>query len=160
MLAYGSGFSGLVSANTLAPRSASPRRCALGPSASPVGLALVHQVPQNWARAGISTPTPASLLSVLAASHLDARSRQGLADKREIQAALRWATRAINPTVSLLQREQHDTFSVFDYALDLISGQDEPIPNPRVARPDSARKSRRPDEHRPGGEYGQSTQSR
>ena len=128
MLAYGSGFSGLVSADAAGAaerrfRGAAPRAISqsCGSRAGPEGA-------QIWARAGMSTPTPASLLSVLAASHLDARSRQGLADKREIQAALRWATRAINPTVSLLQREQHDTFSVFNYALDLISGQDEPIP--------------------------------
>lgn len=99
----------------------------LGPSASPVGLALV-QGAADWARAGMTTPTPESLLPVLAAPHLDGPGRLDLADGQEIQAGLQWATRAINPTVSLLQREQQDTFSVFDYALDLIADQGEPVP--------------------------------
>jgi tetratricopeptide (TPR) repeat protein len=99
----------------------------LGPSVSPVGLALV-QGAADWARAGMSTPVPASLLPVLAAPHLDARNRLLLGDRREYRTALQWATRPINPTVSLLQREQDDAFSVFEYALDLLSGQDDEIP--------------------------------
>lgn len=99
----------------------------LGPSASPMGLALV-QGAADWVRAGMTTPIPRSVLPVLAAPHLDARSRVALTDKQAFQAGLQWATRAINPTVSLLQQEQQDTFSVFDYALDLIAGQGEPVP--------------------------------
>jgi tetratricopeptide (TPR) repeat protein len=99
----------------------------LGPSVSPVGFALV-QGAADCARAGMAAPVPESLLPVLAAPHLDGRRRLDLADKQEFQAGLRWATRAINPTVSLLQPEEQGTFSVFDYALDLIAGQDEPVP--------------------------------
>jgi tetratricopeptide (TPR) repeat protein len=76
----------------------------------------------------MTTPIPRSVLPVLAAPHLDARSRVALTDKQAFQAGLQWATRAINPTVSLLQQEQQDTFSVFDYALDLIADQGEPVP--------------------------------
>jgi tetratricopeptide (TPR) repeat protein len=99
----------------------------LGASASPVGLALIRGT-ADWARAGMTTPAPRALLPVLAAPHLDGRNRLDLADEQEFQGGLQWATRAINPTVSLLQREEQDTFSVFDYALDLIAGQGEPVP--------------------------------
>lgn len=99
----------------------------LGPSVSPVGLALV-QGAADWARAGMSVPLPAVLLPVLAAPRLDARNRLLLDDRREYRAALQWATRPVTPTVALLQRHQGNAFSVYEYALDLLSGQDEQVP--------------------------------
>jgi tetratricopeptide (TPR) repeat protein len=98
-----------------------------GPSASPVGLALVRGA-ADWARAGMTTPAPRSLLAILATPHLDGRSRLDLADEQEFQDGLQWATRPINPTVSLLQQEEQDAFSIFPYALDIIAGQGEPVP--------------------------------
>jgi hypothetical protein len=42
--------------------------------------------------------------------------------------ALRSATREINPPAALLQREESDCFAVYDYALDVLSGEAAPIP--------------------------------
>jgi tetratricopeptide (TPR) repeat protein len=99
----------------------------LGRAACPIGLALV-QGAADWSRAGISEPTPASLLPALASPHLDERGRIGLSNAQEYQKALEWATCVISPTVSLLQREQGDCFSVFDYALDRLADHADPIP--------------------------------
>jgi tetratricopeptide (TPR) repeat protein len=99
----------------------------LGPSVSPVGYSLVLGV-ADWRRAGMSTPAPALVLPALATPHLEARNRTDLSDKNAYAAALGWATRDINPTVSLLMQETPDTFAVSDYALDLITAQAEPIP--------------------------------
>ena len=99
----------------------------LGPSVSPAGQALVRGA-ADWRRAGMSTPVPASLLPALAAPYLTVRDHVDLADKEEYEAALRWATRDINPTAALLQREGQDSFTIYDYALDLLSRRADPIP--------------------------------
>jgi eukaryotic-like serine/threonine-protein kinase len=99
----------------------------LGPSVNPVGYALV-QGAADWQGSGIHTPVPASLLSALALPHLDARHHGDLADRGAYKAALQWATKDINPTVALLQKEEPDNYFVFDYVMDLISRAAEPIP--------------------------------
>ena len=99
----------------------------LGPSVSPAGYALVLGA-ADWRRAGMSAPVPAAVLPVLAAPHLTARDRAGLADGQSYDEALRWATRDINPTVALLVREESGCFAVFDYALDFLSREADPIP--------------------------------
>src|SRR5262249_35638213 len=98
----------------------------LGPSVNPVGYALVLGA-ADWRRTGMTRPVPASLLPVLAQPHCRPRGFGALSDPAKYATALAWATREINPTVSLLQPSNADTFAVFDYALDLISGQAAPI---------------------------------
>ena len=44
-------------------------------------------------------------------------------------AALAWATHQINEEVSLLQQIDRDSFTVFDYALDLLSGEVDALPD-------------------------------
>ena len=77
---------------------------------------------------GISAPVPSSLLHDLAAPHLPARNHADLSNEEGWEAALTWATRDVNPTVSLLQEESPGEFTVYDYALDVLSNQGEPIP--------------------------------
>jgi tetratricopeptide (TPR) repeat protein len=101
----------------------------LGPSVNNIGYALVLGV-ADWRRSGIDKPTPAKLLSALAIPHLDARGTVNLSHEQTFQAALEWATREINPTVSLLQISENDTYVIYDYALDLISEHAKPIADP------------------------------
>ena len=100
----------------------------LGPSVNPAGYALVLGA-ADWQRAGMGGPVPASVLPDLAAPHLPARHRVDLSSAEMYQAALDWATRDINPTVALLQPAGLDTFTVYDYALDLLSDSTRPIPD-------------------------------
>jgi tetratricopeptide (TPR) repeat protein len=83
----------------------------------------------DWARAGAIAPVPARLLRDLAAPHLSAR-QLARANDEDYDEALRWATREINPTVSLLQPELGQRYSVFTFALDLLSDRGDPIPDP------------------------------
>lgn len=94
---------------------------------NPLGRALVLGV-ADWARAGMRKPVPRALLRELAMAHLDTRNRLRLSDDQGFEDALQWATREINPTVSLLQPEDHDCFGIFDYALDLLAVSGNPIP--------------------------------
>ena len=94
----------------------------------PLGYALVVAA-VDWRRCGISRPIPASLLMPLARPHLDNRSLAWLNDQDAFNAGLAWATRDINPNVALLQPAEADSYGVYDYALDLISAQDRPIPD-------------------------------
>ena len=101
----------------------------LGPSVNPAGFALVLGA-ADWQRAGMGGPVPAPVLPDLAAPHLPARHRADLSSDAMYQAALDWATRDINPTVALLQPAEPDTFTVYDYALDLLSDSGtRPIPD-------------------------------
>ena len=99
----------------------------LSESVSPLGHAIILGA-ADWQRAGASEPVPGSLLSSLAAPHLDSSRLVSLHDENTFSKALSWVTREVNPMVSLLSREGADTFRVFDYALDLISSKSEPIP--------------------------------
>ena len=99
----------------------------LGPSVSPVGYALVLGV-ADWQLAGMSAPVPASVLPVLARPYLAARNRIDLAEHRAYERALQWARREINPTAALLQDQESGCFTVYDYALDLLSQKNDPIP--------------------------------
>ena len=94
---------------------------------NPLGRALVLGV-ADWARAGIRKPVPRALLQELAMAHLDTRNRLRLSGDQGFEDALQWATREINPTVSLLQPEDDDCFGIFDYALDLLAVSGNPIP--------------------------------
>jgi tetratricopeptide (TPR) repeat protein len=100
----------------------------LGPSVNPTGYALVLGA-ADWQRVGMTDAIPASVLRDLAAPHLQAHRRADLYGDKGYQAGLAWATRDINPTVALLQRAEPDTFTVYDYALDLLSDQTRPIPD-------------------------------
>ena len=99
----------------------------LGALAPPGGYALVAGA-ADWRRGGMSAPVPASLLPVLAAPHLTDLAAADLANHETYEAALRWATRDINPTAALLRRNETDSCTLSDYALDLFSRHDEPIP--------------------------------
>jgi tetratricopeptide (TPR) repeat protein len=99
-----------------------------GPSASPAGYALI-QGAADWQRAGIQAPVPISLLRDLGTPHLPPHRKADLSDTSVYDNALQWATRDINPTVALLQRERAGYAVVFDYALDILTGQEEPIPD-------------------------------
>ena len=68
------------------------------------------------------------MLEPLAEPHLDQRGQARLTDQDAFNAGLAWATRDINPNVSLLQPAETSSYIVYDYALDLISGQSTPIP--------------------------------
>jgi TPR repeat protein len=101
-------------------------RLELGAQASPLGYALVLGA-VDWRLAGIARPVPADLLPRLAAARLSPRHRAELGDPDAAAGALAWATREINPTVSLLQ-PGNGGCSVYDYALDHLAGQDHVIP--------------------------------
>jgi tetratricopeptide (TPR) repeat protein len=95
---------------------------------SRIGLAFVRAA-GDWYRCGAVSPVPEPLLATLAQPYLDARGRKELSDSAGYQAGLSWAMRDINPTVSLLQRADTDSVSVYDYALDLLTEQAAPIPS-------------------------------
>ncbi|GAB2998933.1 tetratricopeptide repeat protein [Saccharothrix stipae] len=97
-------------------------RIELGRDASPVGFALVMGA-VDWHRTGLTRPVPADVLTRLAALHLDARLRARLAD--EEAEALAWATREINPRVSLLEPADGG-YTVYDYALDQLADREIP----------------------------------
>ena len=94
----------------------------------PLGYALVLGA-ADWRRCGMTRPVPTSLLVPLAEPHLDDRGRAHLAGQDTFSTGLAWATRDINPNVALLQPGGTDSYIVYDYALDLISAQDTPIPD-------------------------------
>jgi tetratricopeptide (TPR) repeat protein len=96
--------------------------------ANPLGYALVLAA-SDWHRCGMARPIPASMLAPLAKPHLSYHSQAQLADQDAFNAGLAWATRDINPNVSLLRPAGTDSYVVYDYALDLISAQDAPIPD-------------------------------
>ena len=100
----------------------------LGPSVNPIGYALI-QGAADWRCAGLRAPVPESLLPALAEPHLTARNRLELSNNQAYKAALQWATRDINPSVALLQRDGPESFSIFDYALDILSQGDDRIPD-------------------------------
>jgi hypothetical protein len=96
-------------------------RIELGKAADPVGFALVLGA-VDWHRTGFTRPVPADVLTRLAALHLDARHRAELADPDQRAQALAWATREINPQVSLLEPADGG-YTVYDYALDQLTDQ-------------------------------------
>jgi tetratricopeptide (TPR) repeat protein len=93
----------------------------------PLGYALVLAA-ADWRRCGMTRPVPRSLLAPLAEPYLDRRNKAALANRDAFDTALTWATRDINPNVALLQLAATSFYNVYDYALDLISAQDTPIP--------------------------------
>jgi tetratricopeptide (TPR) repeat protein len=96
--------------------------------ADALGYALVLGA-ADWRRCGMTRPVPSAVLVPLAEPHLDLRGRTRMVDKDAFKAGLAWATREINPNVSLLQPGGTDCYVVYDYALDLIAAQGMPIPN-------------------------------
>jgi tetratricopeptide (TPR) repeat protein len=95
--------------------------------ADSVGYALVLGA-ADWRRCGLIRPVPVTVLPILAEPHLDERRRTRLSDKEAFSAGLAWAIREINPSVSLLQPSGLDSYIIYDYALDLISRQNVPVP--------------------------------
>jgi TPR repeat protein len=91
----------------------------LGAQTNPIGHALVLAA-ADWWYAGITRPVPAELLPKLAATRLPPRRRGELAEPDACAGALRWATREVNPTVSLLQPRE-GAFTVYDLALDHLA---------------------------------------
>jgi tetratricopeptide (TPR) repeat protein len=98
-----------------------------------VGYALVLAV-ADWYRCGLSRPVPATLLPELAAAHLNPRGLSLLADPAGFRDGLTWAIRQINPKVSLIEPAGNDTYAIYDYALDLLTLQGDPIPGPTWSR--------------------------
>ena len=93
-----------------------------------IGYALVLGA-ADWRLCGMTRPVPASVLRSLAEPHLDWRGQARLADESAYNQGLAWATQDINPNVSLLQPAGADSYDVYDYALDLISQPEIPIPD-------------------------------
>lgn len=96
--------------------------------ATGLGYALVLGA-ADWHRCGLTRPVPHALLLELASAHLDARGQVGLSQQDQTTEAFTWATREINPTVSLLEPAGNDTYTVYDYALEVIHSDQEPIPD-------------------------------
>ncbi|MGW5744536.1 tetratricopeptide repeat protein [Amycolatopsis sp. NPDC003861] len=99
----------------------------VGESANPLGYALVAGA-ADWSRVGLTRPVPAELLRRLAEARLTGRRRDELNDDEKYRAGLEWATREINPTVSLLEPAD-GTYRVYDLALDhLATATDRIVP--------------------------------
>ena len=96
-------------------------------AADPLGHALVLGA-ADWRRCGMIRPVPTSMLAALAEPHLDQRHQLRLASQDAFNASLAWASRDINPNVSLLEPAGTDSYVIYDYALDLISSKNPPIP--------------------------------
>ncbi len=94
----------------------------------PLGYALILGA-ADWRLCGMTRPVPSSALAALAGPHMDRRNQARLADQDAFKAGLDWATRDINPNVSLLQLAGPGSYIVYDYVLDLLSAQATPIPN-------------------------------
>jgi len=92
----------------------------------PLGYALVLAA-ADWRRCGMTRPVPSAVLKALAKPHLDQRGQARLADRDAFNMALSWATREINSNVALLQTTAAGCYSVYDYALDLITARGMPI---------------------------------
>lgn len=93
-----------------------------------VGLALVLGA-ADWRRCGLTRPVPEALLPGLARPHLDDRGLARLADPAAYAQGLAWAVTDINAHVSLLQPAGPGGYAVYDYALDLIARQGQPVPD-------------------------------
>jgi tetratricopeptide (TPR) repeat protein len=93
-----------------------------------LGYALVLAA-ADWRRCGMIRPITTSMLTSLAKPHLEQRDQVRLADPDALATGLAWATRDINLNVQLLRPAGTDCYVVYDYALDLISAQDTPIPD-------------------------------
>lgn len=91
------------------------------------GYALVLAA-ADWRRCGLSRAIPAALLPELAAPYVEQRRLGHLPDPEEFRAGLAWAMRQINPNVSLLEPTGKDGYTIYDYALDLLTQQGNPIP--------------------------------
>ena len=94
----------------------------------PLGYALILAA-ADWRRCGMTRPIPLSVLAQLTKPHLDERGQALLADQDAFKTGLAWSTRTINPNVSILQPAGADTYILYDYALDLISAQETPVPD-------------------------------
>jgi tetratricopeptide (TPR) repeat protein len=94
----------------------------------PLGYALILAA-ADWRRGGMTRPVSTSVLAALAEPHVDQRNLTQLTDHDAFQAGLNWATRDINPNVSLLQPAGPGSYAVYDYVLDLLSAQAAPIPD-------------------------------
>ncbi|GHG68773.1 sel1 repeat family protein [Amycolatopsis acidiphila] len=96
-------------------------------SANPLGYALVAGV-ADWSRMGLTRAVPAELLPRLAKARLTGRRRDELDNDEKYRAALDWAAREINPTVSLLEPAD-GTYRVYDLVLDhLATATDRTVP--------------------------------
>ncbi|WP_370964710.1 tetratricopeptide repeat protein [Amycolatopsis sp. cg9] len=100
---------------------------AVGKNASPLGYALVVGA-ADWSLMGITRPVPRALLRRLAALRLSGRRRSELDDEKKYSAALEWATREINPTVSLLEPVGGAAFRVYDLALEQLAAAGRSVP--------------------------------
>ena len=100
----------------------------LGAGAHSVGYALVLAA-ADWRRCGMTRPLSVALLPQLAGPRLDQGGRARLSDQAAFNAGLAWASRDINPSVSLLQLVGPDAYDVYDYALDLITQRGAPVPD-------------------------------
>lgn len=99
----------------------------VAPTLQPIGMALLFGA-ADWARAGLRRPAPEGLLAELAAPYLT-RRQAGMLRRAGLDEALEWATKEINPHVSLLEPAD-DGFEINVYALEVLSATATPIPEP------------------------------
>jgi tetratricopeptide (TPR) repeat protein len=102
-------------------------RLELAPRDQPAAMALIRGA-ADWARAGLRRPVPPELLPDLAAPHVGRRQR-GLLHGSGFADALAWATKDINPRISLLEPAD-DGFEINAYALEVLVAAAEPVPDP------------------------------
>jgi tetratricopeptide (TPR) repeat protein len=93
-----------------------------------LGYAMVRAA-ADWRRCGMKRAVPAAMLPALAAPYVDNRHRAQTSSQKACAEGIAWATKDINPRVSLLQPEGTGGHAIYDYALDLITRQDPPIPD-------------------------------
>jgi tetratricopeptide (TPR) repeat protein len=101
------------------------RTLAAGSTHQPIAMALLAGA-TDWARAGLHRPVSAEVLTDLAAPYLT-RRQAGVLRSAGLDDALAWATREINPRVSLLEPAD-DGFEINAYAFDVLSAAASPIP--------------------------------
>ena len=91
-----------------------------------LGYALVLAA-ADWRRCGMTRPIPLTMLTHLAKPHLSQRDQVRMDDEDSLSSGIAWATREINPNVALLQSAGNDSYSIYEYAVDLVSAQNIPI---------------------------------
>jgi TPR repeat protein len=107
----------------------------VGAAAQSLGYALVRAA-ADWRRTGLTTPVPTDTLTALAAPYLPAQRQHLVVDddddaetETETEAAQAWAARPIADTTIALLERQDGGWTVFDYALDHLTAENDPIPD-------------------------------
>ncbi len=101
------------------------RRLRAGTTTQPVGCAVVKAA-VDWRRTGISAPLSRAVLVELLPAYLG--SSPAATDPDAVPNGISWATTRVNG-VALLD-ETESGFDVLDYAVEQLSAEDTPIPEP------------------------------